>query len=133
MEDILQQVRGAATTSSPPFPRGAGGDHLLNRKLHFPNYGVHTNLSDYVSKFRSPSIPLKKGEEEKEFSSPPFLRGAGGDHLLNHKLHFPNYGVHTNLSDYVSRFRSPSIPLKKGEEEKEFNSPPFLRGAGGDQ
>jgi len=28
---------------------------------------------------RSPSIPLKKGEEENLIYSPPFLRGAGGD------------------------------------------------------
>ncbi|MDX2254829.1 MAG: hypothetical protein NW214_04880 [Pseudanabaenaceae cyanobacterium bins.39] len=150
MEDILQQVRESATTSSPPFTRGAGGDHTLNHKLHFPNYRVHTKLSDYVSRFRSPSIPLAKGEEEKEFnslimedilqkiresattSSPPFTRGAGGDHLLNHKPHSQNHRVHTKLPDYVSKFRSPSIPLAKGEEEKEFNSPPFTRGAGGD-
>jgi hypothetical protein len=64
-----------------------------------------------------------------------FTRGAGGDHILNHMLHFPNHRVHTKLSDYVSKIRSPSIPLAKGEEEKEkeFNSPPFTRGAGGDQ
>jgi len=61
MEDILQQVRESATTSSPPFTRGAGGDHNLNHKLHFPNYRVQTKLSDYVLKFRSPSIPLYKG------------------------------------------------------------------------
>jgi len=153
MEDILQQIRESATTSSPPFPRGAGGDHHLTHKLHFPNHGVHTKLPDYVSRFRSPSIPLAKGEEEEEFnslimedilqqiresattSSPPFTRGAGGDHHLTHKLHFPNHGVHTKLPDYVSRFRSPSIPLAKGEEEKEkeFNSPPFTRGGWGDQ
>jgi len=94
MEDILQQVREAATTSSPPFTRG---DHILKHKPHFPNHRVHTKLPDYVSKFRSPSIPLAKGEEEKELnslimedileqiresattSSPPFTRGAGGD------------------------------------------------------
>ncbi len=34
------------------------------------------------------------------------------------------------LVDTLISSRSPSIPLKKGEEEK--NSPPFLRGAGGD-
>jgi len=28
---------------------------------------------------RSPSIPLKKGEEENLIYSPPFLKGAGGD------------------------------------------------------
>jgi hypothetical protein len=28
---------------------------------------------------RSPSIPLKKGEEDNLIYSPPFLRGAGGD------------------------------------------------------
>jgi hypothetical protein len=80
MEDNLQQIRASTTTSSPPFTRGAGGDHLLNHKPHFPNYRVHTKLPDYVSKFRSPSIPLAKGEEEKEkeFNSPPFTRGAGG-------------------------------------------------------
>ncbi len=153
MEDILQQVKESATTSSPPFTRGAGGDHPLNHKPHSQNYRVQTKLPNYVSKFGSPSIPLAKGEEEKEFnslimedilqqikesattSSPPFTRGAGGDHLLNHKLHFPNHGVHTKLSDYVSKIRSPSIPLAKGEEEKEkeFNFPPFTRGAGGDQ
>ena len=96
MEDILQQIRESATTSSPPFTRGAGGDHHLNNKPHFPNHRAHTKLPDYVSRFRSPSIPLGKGEEEKEFnsliinilqqiresattSSPPFTRGAGGD------------------------------------------------------
>ena len=88
MEDILQQIRESATTSSPPFTRESGGDRILNHKLRFPNYRVHTKLSDYVSKFRSPSIPLAKGEEEKksnsptleeqEFNSPPFTRGAGG-------------------------------------------------------
>jgi hypothetical protein len=89
MEDILQQIRESATTSSPPFTRGAGGDHLLNHQLHFPNHRVHTKFPDDVSKFRSPSIPLTKGEEEKksnspdleekEFNSPPFTRGARGD------------------------------------------------------
>jgi hypothetical protein len=153
MEDILQQIRESATTSSPPFTRGAGGDHpSLSHNLHFPNHEVHRKLSDYGSKFRSPSIPLAKGEEEKGFNSldleekepnsPPFTRGAGGDHILNHKPHFPNHRVHTKPPDYVSRFRSPSIPLAKGEEETEFNSldlekkepnsPPFTRGAGGD-
>ena len=88
MEDILQQIRESATTSSPPFTRGAGGDHHLNHKLHFANHRVHTKLPDYVSRFRSPSIPLGKGEEEKEsnsstleeqeFNSPFFTRGAGG-------------------------------------------------------
>jgi hypothetical protein len=40
---------------------------------------------------RSPSIPLKKGEE---FNSPPFLRGAGGDlrqflkRIINSNLNF---------------------------------------------
>jgi|GEM_PF-5210974 len=149
MENILQQIRESSTTSSPPFTRGAGGDHRLNHQLQFPNK-VHIDLSDYVSKFRSPSIPLVKGEEEQELnspvlenilqqiresattSSPPFTRGAGGDRILNHQLQFPNR-VHINLSDYVSRFRSPSIPLVKGEEERESNSPPFTRGAGGDQ
>ncbi len=159
MEDILQQIRESATTSSPPFTRGAGGDHILNHKLHFPNHRVHTKLPDYVLRFRSPSIPLAKGEEEQELnslimedilqqiresattSSPTFTRGAGGDHPLNHKLHFPNHRVHTKLPVYVSRFRSPSIPLRKGEEEQEsnsstleekkFNSPPFTRGLGG--
>uniref|UniRef100_UPI000B2A6612 hypothetical protein n=1 Tax=Pseudanabaena sp. 'Roaring Creek' TaxID=1681830 RepID=UPI000B2A6612 len=165
MEDILQQIRESATTSSPPFTRGAGGDHILSHKLHSSNHRVHIELPDYVSKFRSPSIPLVKGEEEKELnflimedilqkiresaitSSPPFTRGAGGDHHLNHQLHLPSHRVHTKLPDYVSRFRSPSIPLAKGEEEKEFNflimedilqqiresattsSPPFTRGA----
>ncbi|TYQ31992.1 hypothetical protein [Pseudanabaena sp. UWO310] len=161
MEDILQKIRESATTSSPPFTRGAGGDHILNHTPHFPNHRVHIELPDYVSKFRSPSIPLAKGEEEKEFnslimedilqqiresattSSPPFTRGAGGDHILNHKPHFPNHKVHTKPPDYVSRFRSPSIPLAKGEEEKksnspdleekEINSPPFTRGGWGDQ
>jgi hypothetical protein len=33
-----------------------------------------------------------------------------------------------SFSGYVTVYRSPSIPLKKGEEE---NPPPFLRGAGG--
>ena len=55
---------------------------------------------------RSPSIPLVKG---KEFSSPPFIRGAGGD-----------------LDNDQS---SSSISLTKG---KENSSPPFTRGAGGD-
>jgi hypothetical protein len=107
MEDILQQIRESAIASSPPFTRGAGGDHLLNHKPHSQNHRVHTKLPDYVSKFRSPSIPLAKGEEEKEFNSPPFTRGTGGDHHLNHKPHFPNHRVHTKLSDYVSKFRSP--------------------------
>ena len=88
MEDILQKPRKSVTTSSPPFTRGAGGDHHLNHKLHFPNYRVHTKLPNYVSRSRSPSIPLAKGEEEQEFNSPeleekdlnspPFTRGAGG-------------------------------------------------------
>ena len=28
---------------------------------------------------RSPSIPLKKGEEDNLIDSPPFRKGAGGD------------------------------------------------------
>jgi len=76
---------------------------------------------------------FNKLENQQPPLLPPSQGGAGGDHHLTHKLHFPNHGVHTKLPDYVSRFRSPSIPLAKGEEEKEkeFNSPPFTRGAGG--
>ena len=63
---------------------------------------------------RSPSIPLKKGEEENP-NSPPFTSGSGGNQLASDDLK-----------------RSPSIPLKKGEEENP-NSPPSLRGGWGDQ
>jgi len=45
---------------------------------------------------RSPSIPLKKGEEE---NSPPFTRGAGGDQHLESQIERP----------------SPLAPLPKGE------------------
>jgi hypothetical protein len=38
------------------------------------------------------------------------------------------YGVHTSLSLYVSRFRSPSIPLKKGEEENYLPSILLFKG-----
>jgi hypothetical protein len=34
---------------------------------------------------RSPSIPLKKGEEENLINSPPFTRGAGGIYSLKRR------------------------------------------------
>jgi len=52
---------------------------IYERLLKFRKYDlehIQELLSEVKSSMRSPSIPLKKGEE---FNSPPFLRGAGGD------------------------------------------------------
>ncbi len=59
--------------------------------------GIEKYLDLVVEKLisRSPSIPLKKGEEEKT-SSPPFLRGAGGDlNLETQTRSYKHLGIHS--------------------------------------
>ena len=53
--------------------------NCLDQKKFYP----HLEAKGYAltPSMRSPSIPLAKGEEEN--NSPPFLRGAGGDLLVN--------------------------------------------------
>ncbi|TYQ32082.1 NFACT family protein [Pseudanabaena sp. UWO310] len=49
----------------------------IDQKIFYPHLEVKGYaLTPSLSLDRSPSIPLKKGEED---NSPPFLRGAGGD------------------------------------------------------
>jgi len=58
---------------------------------------------------RSPSIPLKKGEED---NSPPFLRGAGGDQDAE---------IQTERLVYTQQF-------KNGEKEEEVLEVPLFKG-----
>jgi hypothetical protein len=81
----------------------AGANEYISKPIKLKQL-VHL-IQDLL--WRSPSIPLKKGEEENEWmNSPPFT----------------SYRVHTSLTVYVLVYLSPLNPPILGDFERIFFS-----------